>query len=79
MSKVEEKTNIESWTIEVVYNCIKSTPSGEVEITMTIFPDHCVPFDLYWKKECKETSKKNVIIQNRPVTKCKYWNYTKRN
>ena len=56
LSKVEDKTNIEAWTIEIIYNCMKNNP-GTTEVVLTVSPDHCVPFDLHWKKVCKETSK----------------------
>ena len=56
LSKVEDTTNIEAWTIEIIYNCIKNNP-GTIDITLTVSPDHCLPFDINWKKVCKESSK----------------------
>ncbi len=61
ISKVEDSTNIETWTIEVIYNCNKNNP-GIIDVIMTVSPDHCVPFNLYWKKNCKETSNNKFKI-----------------
>lgn len=60
IGKIEDNTNIESWTIEIMYNCNKEN-RGEVDIIMTVSPDHCMPFSLYWKKNCRQATLKPSI------------------
>lgn len=54
--KDEETNNIETSTIEIKYNCQINNP-GTADIIMTVSPDHCIPFDLHWKKICSNKSK----------------------